>query len=804
MKCLKKIIALAIVATMVMGLCAINVSAADFTGLNVVFKNAKGDVITSAKAGTTITAEVTLPNGTYQNAAIAFMPNKDAGIELTNEDMHKTDGISYNTFQVDAYTGSATAIATSSFTIDDAPYFTIDITIPATATEGSLKLLEVDEDAGCFVTTDKMYDIPVASYSITVLDGFKVASAEYMGNTSFEFGVNKEYLETYFADKQIRVFNDNKEKYEDFDIDKIDVIDTFEKNTAGTFENAVKLTVYKESFTDDKLASAEDDVLVEIPITVTPYDLANGAGFTGNYTDMTYTINEEGGQIDEDGLVEDFNEKGYTGTVTLDSRGYVENVNVVAKSASGMLDLTQLSDISQGTNVVVLTLGIVSTSGNLTGDLQIPNAIAYVIPAEIKGGNFKVTGTRNTAKPVIDVTLPDGFEPTVGDKVVATIYDDDFEVVSAIEAEILLGSSVFDTGKIKLESEKTLKDLGFVVGDTFYVGVDYNNAALVIPIAGAVDAYTPYKECKVLAQSSGSGTGGFTPGTDVDAKEYSVNIGETENGKVTASATRAAEGTVVTVTATPNEGYYLADVTVYDAAENEIAVVDNAFTMPANSVIVYATFAEGDEPITPPVDSYEFVDVSSTHWAYEYIGALKALGIVGGVDEEGKYFEPESNVTRAEFTKMIVGILGLDVNPNATVDFTDAKNDWYTPYIAAAVEAGIVNGVSDTEFAPNAAISRQDACTILGRIFIGVDAPEFDILKWNDSAKIADYAKQYVQILAALEIVNGYGDNTFRPTENITRAEAAKVIYLSMAELAIESAEEEIVEEAIDAGLVTE
>ena len=789
MKCLKKIIALAIVATMVMGLCAINVSAADFTGLNVVFKNAKGDVITSAKAGTTITAEVTLPNGTYQNAAIAFMPNKDAGIELTNEDMHKTDGISYNTFQVDAYTGSATAIATSSFTIDDAPYFTIDITIPATATEGSLKLLEVDEDAGCFVTTDKMYDIPVASYSITVLDGFTADHAKAATINPLAFGIDEDDAEAALMNTEITVYNDNETKSEKFKPDSVEIED-FVRFAPGEYD--VTFTIDKESFTDDTVAASEVDITCEATVVVEQGKASNGLLET-DAEDLLYIVQDEG-TADEDQIAGDFFAKGYYGTLVF-TNGYEEEVRVVAASVSNSLDLTEISDLEEPTNVATITLGIVLLDGTaLVNDYSgSQTVLAYVVPAEIKGCNFKVTGTGNTAKPVIDVELSEGFGPVIGDEVVATIYDDEFEPVKTITKEIMLGSSVFETGKIKLESDKMLKEMGFTVGDTFYVGVDYNGAALVLPIPGAVEAYTPYKECKVLARTpGGGGTGGFTPGTDVDAKEYSVNIGETENGKVVASATRAAEGTVVTVTATPDEGYYLADVTVYDAAENEIAVVDNAFTMPANSVIVYATFAEGEEPITPPVDSYEFADVPTTHWAYEYIGALKALGIVGGVDEEGKYYEPESNVTRAEFTKMIVGILGLDVNPNATVDFTDAKNDWYTPYIAAAVEAGIVNGVSDTEFAPNAAISRQDACTILGRIFIGVDAPEFDILKWNDSAKIADYAKQYVQVLAALEIVNGYGDNTFRPTENITRAEAAKVIYLSMAELAIESAEEEV------------
>lgn len=791
MKCLKKVIALAIVATMILGLCVINVSAADLSGFKVVFKNASGSVVNSAKPGAELTAEVYIPEGTYTSAAVTLVPNADADVELSN--IVGANGISFSALNIIAANGRAQAKFTNAggTAIGKAPYFTVDVTVPSDATPNNPLTLFTILMGSNAVTGGVTYTIPTDGWGLQVLDGFTADHAKAATINPLAFGIDEDDAEAALMNTEITVYNDDETKSEKFKPDSVEIED-FEQFVPGEYD--VTFTIDKESFTDDKLAASEVDITCEATVVVEQGKASNGLLET-DAEDLLYIVQDEG-TADEDQIAGDFFAKGYYGTLVF-ANGYEEEVRVVAASVSNSLDLTEISDLEEPTNVATITLGIVLLDGTaLVNDYSgSQTVLAYVVPAEIKGCNFKVSGTRNTAKPVIDVELSEGFGPVIGDEVVATIYDDEFEPVKTITKEILLGSSVFETGKIKLESDKMLKEMGFTVGDTFYVGVDYNGAALVLPIPGAVEAYTPYKECKVLAQTSGGGTGGFTPGTVVDdAKEYQVNVGTTENGKVSASTTRAAEGTVVTITATPDEGYYLADLSVYDAAENEIAVVDNAFTMPANSVIVYATFAEGEEPITPPVDSYEFADVPSTHWAYEYIGALKALGIVGGVDEEGKYYEPESNVTRAEFTKMIVGILDLDVNPNATVDFTDAKNDWYTPYIAAAVEAGIVNGVSETEFAPNAAISRQDACTILGRIFVGVDAPDFDILKWNDSAKIADYAKQYVQILAALEIVNGYGDNTFRPTENITRAEAAKVIYLSMAELAIESAEEEIVE----------
>ncbi|MBP3739234.1 MAG: hypothetical protein J6I72_09335, partial [Muribaculaceae bacterium] len=78
---------------------------------------------------------------------------------------------------------------------------------------------------------------------------------------------------------------------------------------------------------------------------------------------------------------------------------------------------------------------------------------------------------------------------------------------------------------------------------------------------------------------------------------YTITVAETENGTVEADKAEAAEGETVTLTVTPAEGYQLDALTVMNG-EEEVEVVDNAFTMPAGNVTVTATFAE-----IPPVES---------------------------------------------------------------------------------------------------------------------------------------------------------------------------------------------------------
>ncbi len=166
-----------------------------------------------------------------------------------------------------------------------------------------------------------------------------------------------------------------------------------------------------------------------------------------------------------------------------------------------------------------------------------------------------------------------------------------------------------------------------------------------------------------------------------------------------------------------------------------------------------------------------FEDVTADHWAYDYIKEMKDLGVVGGKTDDT--FEPESNITRAEFVKMIATAFGLDATATES-DFEDCgSNDWYTPYVIAAAEAGYVNGVSSAAFGANDHISRQDICAILGRILGLNPEEETTFVDMND---VADYALNAVKALAGTGILKGYEDGSFAPTKSATRAEVCKIL----------------------------
>ncbi len=167
-----------------------------------------------------------------------------------------------------------------------------------------------------------------------------------------------------------------------------------------------------------------------------------------------------------------------------------------------------------------------------------------------------------------------------------------------------------------------------------------------------------------------------------------------------------------------------------------------------------------------------FSDLPSSHWGYNQVMVLCENGIVSGYGDGT--FGTDRTITRAEFVKLMCLVKGINVGGYENI-FTDVNsNDWYAPYVCAAYKAGLVNGISDTEFGADLPISRQDICVILyrGDNTVSDIQPEF-----SDSKSISDYAVEAVGYFSEKGIVNGFDGNVFRPLENASRVQAAAIIY---------------------------
>lgn len=174
---------------------------------------------------------------------------------------------------------------------------------------------------------------------------------------------------------------------------------------------------------------------------------------------------------------------------------------------------------------------------------------------------------------------------------------------------------------------------------------------------------------------------------------------------------------------------------------------------------------------------YVFDDLDGVEWAREPICKLAEMGVLRG--KEYRLFYPNDNITREEFVKMLTVAYKLNIE-NKTAKFTDVNaDDWFMPYVAAALENGIVNGVSDDMFGTGQNITRQDLAVMAYNAALknGVEFNTEGVQKFSDDDKISDYAKTAVYALKSQDIVNGIDSKNFAPQDTATRAEAAKILY---------------------------
>jgi len=176
---------------------------------------------------------------------------------------------------------------------------------------------------------------------------------------------------------------------------------------------------------------------------------------------------------------------------------------------------------------------------------------------------------------------------------------------------------------------------------------------------------------------------------------------------------------------------------------------------------------------SPEKSEYKFSDIANYGWAEESIYKLLGKGIIS--ESEDNCFYPGRNITRAEFAKMVAVQFGKNYDGNEEIYNDVTKDAWYYTYVMALRDEGIINGVSDSVFAANEYITRQDICVIIARLFGVKDAEIFDSI-FDDSDSISEYAKNAVQFMNEKGYINGYDDNTFRPRNFASRAEVAKIL----------------------------
>lgn len=172
--------------------------------------------------------------------------------------------------------------------------------------------------------------------------------------------------------------------------------------------------------------------------------------------------------------------------------------------------------------------------------------------------------------------------------------------------------------------------------------------------------------------------------------------------------------------------------------------------------------------------SSPFPDLHNYQWAEEAVSALYRRGIISGRDSG--LFSPSVYVTRAEFSKMMcLAFYGEPAEEECL--FTDVEG-WSLPYIAVCSKIGLINGITENLFMPDANITREQAATMVKR---GIDLKNVSLPteenRFEDDDSISPWASAGVYALKHANILSGRDGNMFCPKEPLTRAEAAKIVY---------------------------
>ncbi len=301
-----------------------------------------------------------------------------------------------------------------------------------------------------------------------------------------------------------------------------------------------------------------------------------------------------------------------------------------------------------------------------------------------------------------------------------------------------------------------------------------------VKVVGSDNSETTYNQVDQGGSSGGSSSGGSSSGGSSSGGSTTttrtITIQSSFGGKVTASASQAAQGKVITLTALPNSGYVLKSLTVTTASGTSVPVANQSsgkytFTMPAAAVTVKAVFAAQE---TDP--DFPFADVAKGSWYYEGVRYAYENGLMSGTGEGT--FSPDLPTSRGMLVTILYRLAGSPAAGSAS--FTDvAKGQWYADGVAWASANGVVSGYPDGSFRPNDTITREQMAAILyqyARIQGKLDDSRADLSIFSDLDSLSAYAKEPMSWAVAQGLFSGVSADTLAPGGSTTRAQAAVIL----------------------------
>lgn len=261
-------------------------------------------------------------------------------------------------------------------------------------------------------------------------------------------------------------------------------------------------------------------------------------------------------------------------------------------------------------------------------------------------------------------------------------------------------------------------------------------------------------------------------------RTYPPTILETEHGTVTVDPTHPRQGDPVTITAQPDEGYEVGEVTVTRSDGSEVELTENSdgtwgFTQPGESVTIAVTFRCTGGELCP---SAHLTDVELDAWYHEAVDYVVEHGIMAGVSATA--FQPNGSLTRGQVVQILHNLEGKP-EETAEAPFTDTAGHWALEAIAWAAQNNVVAGYDDGTFGPEKLVTREEFAQMMYNYakFKGYDLTAGgDLAQFPDAGAISDWAETALSWANGKGLINGHDNGTIDPQGNTTRAQAASIM----------------------------
>ncbi len=372
-------------------------------------------------------------------------------------------------------------------------------------------------------------------------------------------------------------------------------------------------------------------------------------------------------------------------------------------------------------------------------------------------------------------------------------YDETGNLLSSSATySFAVNSNVTVYAQFSVSRSVTVKAAGS--GSTTGAGT-YASGALVTLTASAAKEHTFlgwYDRNGTLLSTNSTYSFTVTANVTITAQFGSVITLKSSRSGSVAGAGAYPDNTEVTLTAQPAEGHTFQG---WYTIEGSLLSEESSYTVTANGARTLVGMFQDDY----------FYDISNSSWFLDDTIEAAQRGMVTGTSTIA--FSPYMIMTRAQAVTILARMEQADTDSAPVCPFTDVpQSEYYASAVNWAYANQIVLGISETSFAPNAPITRQELVTILIRYLTETRGMTLDSasLTFTDQAKIADYALESVQKAVAAGLIYGYPDGSFQPLNRLPRCEGVTILVRLVHYLETAAAEPEEPEKPEEPGSQTE